>query len=250
MIDRRRPFAAFLALSVLLAACAAPTGPGPTPPATVSGSVATDGSPVLGTGLVLFDATELGVAGVGPAEVVEVGAGIYAGPISAAADGDFTLVLPDGDDLPAELLAPAANAFYNVDGVAGCAVVADVPSALVTYFAVGLGSLPGAYAVSVDSGFLLAIVADAALDFTAPTMQEALAGRTLYSWMYASEHVALSIEGAGCAGAVNIGVAGRVALAEGWNQVAWDVNGDFTLATLRDDDGSAALVLNVQDVAP
>ena len=125
-----------------------------------------------------------------PAAVTELEPGVYLGPLTSV-DGDrFTIELPDGDELPAAALSVAESAFYNVAGVPDCDVVADVPTALVTEFAVGVGTLPGAYAVSAGAGFSLAYVTDVAIDFTAPTEEERVGGRTFFAWIHASEAVA------------------------------------------------------------
>lgn len=245
MLDRLRPLVALAALALVLAACGT-TEPGPTPLASVSGSVSASGSPVLGAGLALAEAGAFGTAAVGPSTVIEVGTGLYVGPVSAVADGEFTLVLPDASDLPAAVLALAGDALVNAD-VADCTVVVDVPTAVLTTFAVGYGTIPGPYVVTVDGGLFVAFMSDVALDLGAPTPEEALSGQTLYGWVHASEAVELTIEGAGCTSGTPAGVAGSAALEAGWNQVAWDLNATATLATLRNDDGTADLVMTVSD---
>ena len=249
MTDRPCPLVALLALSFLLAACGGTPAddPGPTPLASVSGRVVAPGSALLGTGLLLAEESAFSPGGAGLASVVAAGDGLYAGPVTAVVDEEFTLLLPEAADLPAAVLALAGDALYNAGTVADCRVVADVPTAALTTFAVGYGTVPGAYAVSAAVGLKVAFVSDAALDFEALTIAELLGGRTLYAWVHASEAVALTIEGAGCAGATPAGIAGGVALEPGWNQVAWDLNADATVATLRNDDGEVDLVISVPD---
>ena len=236
-------------LAVALAACGAPTVE-PPGPMTVSGTVVTNGSPVLGTGLVFFDAAAVVSGAVAPAAILELDAGVYVGPLTAVDDDQFTIELPDGDDLPAAALAVAASAFYNIDGVPDCDVVADVPTALITEFAVGFGTLPGAYAVSADAGFTLAYVADAAIDFTAPTKSRRRSADA------PSSPGSTRVKTCRCRSR-GPAVARRPTSASPARSRSWQggtrwlgsVNANMTLATLRIDDGSTDLVLNV-DEAP
>jgi hypothetical protein len=245
MIHRLRPLVALLALALTLAACTTAAEPGPPPTTVVTGSVSAGGSVLIGSGLILVDASALSTSEVDPGDVIDAGTGLWLGPIAPSVGGDFQIVLPDEDDLPAAVVSPAATALLNAD-VVDCSVAVDVASALVTNFAVGFGALPGAYATTTEgSAVAIAFVSDAALDFDAPTEEELLGGRTLYTWVHASEAVELTIEGAGCASAEPVPVAGSATLEAGWNQLAWDANADLTLFTLRNDDGAADLVMSV-----
>jgi len=217
MVGRAR-ILLFLA-SLTLVACGGPqVAVGPLVTGT---AVDPDGAAVLGVGLLLFGpevapttAAVRGAGALAPADVLELGDGIYATSTApVAADGGFRLHLPLGDELPDGVLVAAAGFLGDAFGLAGCSVSASNDTARVSAHRFDEGrSLPGIYAVTA-AGLARTVVTEAPVDVDDLT---GFGGRFV-AWLYADQAVALQSVGVGCIDTLDVGLT----LAPGWNAVGW-----------------------------
>jgi hypothetical protein len=229
-----------LALAIALVACSAAP---PEVPA-IGGTVVQSEDLVLGVGMWLVAPDGFGsltAGALGPAAFLEFEPGQYLGElVPVGADGAFDLPLPNADDIPEDVLIPAAEALINFVDTPACEVVVSDPSVLVSAHASFGASIPGLYLVTAAYGWSVAIAADAEIDTTLATMEEALAGRSLYAWLYADRPVSITAEGCDFSGGVT--GSAELNLCAGWNRVAWVVNDDVTRVSLVNDASTALVV--------
>lgn len=210
---------AVLALVALaLGACSAPSADAPYR-VTFDVQTETD-QPVLAAGLALTRPE------AAPAAFVELESDTFIGAMTGVADGRFTMTFPEGDTLPAGSLVHADDALA---GPTGCSVVVDPAAARISRMTLADGvATPAPFGV-------LASGLPESMTVTDPSVVDDLrngAPGVVHAWVFADRDVTLGLEGATCATE-----AAGVALARGWNQVAWslvqDGETDTTTATLR-----------------
>ena len=230
----RRRWVIVVCTCVLLVGCSERS---PSAGTIVGKAVEGSGSPVLGVGLTMADLALVQTT-VGAAELIAIGAGLYAtGTVPVAADGSFRLPLPAASELPAGVLAPADDFLFNVRGVADCDLLAEPADARVSgHWFDDRGTYPGLYGVSA-AGLALALVTETPLD---PGNVYGHAGRFLV-WLYADRPVAIATVGAGCVGNVVV----DVELSRGWNVAAWTFDAALDQLVLGDapDPGGAIVTL-------
>lgn len=283
--SNRRPIGpvAALAALALVVGCAQPAPPSETGPFTVSGTAtfadqgAADATPLVAASLWMLDEdfSETGEPegrGASPAEraaalrsgmgvgavdvsalrsgVVEVSEGLYlAGLGSVDADGRFAIALPDGDDLPSELLRPAEDAIpvQAYTGNAECTLTSSTDGVLASIAIFEGFSFAGPVFLTADGlGAAVATTEAAEIDLDEGTSFE---GVTFASLIYASAATALTSGGDGCVEQARVAVDVDVDLAAGWNQLTWVYDADDGV-TVRTRDADEPLFARVLFVGP
>jgi hypothetical protein len=239
-----------LGLVLALAACAGQSTPPPQGFTSVTGSVtgSTEGEPALGAALLLGTGPDIVTKG----SVVEVYDGFWLGGITLVdEDGGFQVQLPDADDVPASLMAPAS------DFVSFPFSVFDEPCVLVASNAttnVTIATLIEAFALP---GVAVLTAGGAALSITTPTEVDLDDGTTLFdvqllTWVHADGAVAVATPSGSCVttdGDDTLTLVVDVELSEGWNQLAWSFaieevgSGEAVTVTLTNDDATPVYVV-------
>jgi len=216
-MPRRRPIvhaALALAAAAALAACGAPTQPTDQGLRQVRAEVgsSTDEA-VLGASLVFLDG-----AVINPSAFAEVYDGVwFAGFALVDDDGSVTVDLPDGSDVPASLLAPAADLLDPTWFDLACTLdVSDPEASLTPVVLLELFGFPGITALTA-SGAAFSIVTTQPIDLDEDDEVEAARFVTL---AYSDAATTISTPPGGCDdGWTDVFV--DVDLAAGWNQLAW-----------------------------
>lgn len=220
---------------VALAACAqAPRTEEQPPVPSVTGTV---NSPdpdfkVLGATMVMIEPSAISTA-----TMTEVIPGLFASePVAIAADGTFELPLPAAEDIPASVLAPAAD-FAEIEDLLECPLTASSTTARVSYlYVVGYLNLPGVVFLSImGSGFSVATTAP--VDFEGPGD---MSDYTIVSWLFASDDVSV-VSGEVTCSFDGTPLTVELDLTAGWNQVALSFQhdpdtGDVTGVMFGNDD--------------
>ncbi len=205
-----------------LVACGQPMPLPQVAPASIKGT-ATAVTPAgtfvpVGAALILADPAVTTTSLETLAGPVEAAPGLYVGAMAVVdADGKFELTLPDWDDMPAGLTAPAAQ-FFKLPGAEACVLTASVPGAQVSKMVFFFGPLaaPGVLLLSIE-GVALSIATPTPVDFADPAVK--IYDQTLLSWLHTDADVNISTPPGGCAvGTQTVTI--DLALTEGWNQVA------------------------------
>jgi hypothetical protein len=213
-----RPIA-LLAVALALAACGAPTPPAPAGPATTDGVAYTveDGEPVLALAIGFADATATMTAAdaVAPAAVSELYEGFYVGPFAVEVDGAFPVAFPEADAMPASALVLLAEAFpLNLSSVECAPTVAPLAARATQSIFLGFG-IPGMVALTAEGPYLTIATDVQVVDGTA---LEDFTG-SIFTWMFVDRDATL-VSGEAC-----VGLDVDLDLAEGWNQIAWTIEG-------------------------
>lgn len=212
---------------LVIAACSQPPNE-EQPPSGPEGTVHTQsGEPAMvGAALFFLDLGE--PTDPEPVSVIDAGDGLYFGPVTTiAADGSFTLALPDGSELPAALMKDADGFVYNALLHPSCALSASDATVSVTSAAFELITIPGIGLLSVE-GFVPGIATAEALPAT-PTEEDVFAAR-FQTWVYATGPTTVVTDPVVCdSDGQTLSVS--VSLTSGWNQLEWTVvtddMGDF-----------------------
>ncbi len=187
---------------------------------------------VLGASMVMLDPSALTSAAM-----TEVIPGLFASePVAIAADGTFELPLPAAEDIPASVLAPAADLAVMEDLIE-CPLTADSITARVSYlYMAGYLNLPGVVFLSImGSGF--SIVTTAPVDFEGPGD---ISDYTIVTWLFATDDVSVTSGAATCS-FDSAPLTVELDLTAGWNQVALSFQhdpdtGDVTGVVFGNDD--------------
>lgn len=206
-------------LLVALAACGQQTAPAPQ---TIKGTVTTvEGMPpIMGGALLLANIAAMGPA---PAAVTPINEQIYATTLTGTGqDGSLELVLPDGGELPDELLFPASGFFYGFD-YETCDLTTSADT-LVTALAVSEIPVPAVLLMTFE-GPSIALATAAPVDVSDPGFT--LFDLPLFTWVYAESAVAIATPEGGCTfDTVTVDIDLR--LEAGWNLVATELEADAT----------------------
>lgn len=176
--------------------------------------------PAVGAALSLLDSSPPVVTSL--STVIDIGSGLYSGPVSPMnSDGTVVVKLPLGSDLPDETFATASEFLYNLEGVAGCSLVASAPTVRVTEAGFEIVTVPGVILYTAD-GSIVAMATNMPIDLGTPPEPEVLADLEFLTWVFAEAPVSINTSGAGCATATPaVGV--DIDLAQGWNRLAWSL---------------------------
>ena len=208
---------------------------------TVRGAIAPSDELVLAVGLTMASADAIGPS---TSFVLEPSPGSFLGELVAVRpDGTFTLGLPDADDVPATVLAPASSFLLNAVALPGCVLVASDIEARVSTHAFELFTIPGLYAVTAESGLVATVAGTASFDTSLPPA-EAFGDRTVIAWLYADRPVDVASQGAGCVGG-DFDLDVDLRLVAGWNQVSWRFDNDFGGARVRNSGVASVVVTTV-----
>ena len=238
-----------LGLVLALAACAGPATPTPgltSITGSVTGSIV--GEPALGAALLLGT----GPTVVAKRAVVEVYDGLWlAGTTLVDDDGGFVLHLPDGDDLPSTVLAPASDLIQHVFITFDEPCVLTASNATTTLTSVsfidltsGLFTVPGMTMLTAG-GAALSLATPTEID---PDDENLDVTDIIYlTWAYADAAVDVATPSGTCVentGPDTVALVVDVTLEAGWNQLAWsfavepDGSGEILTITLTNDDAS------------
>lgn len=187
---------------------------------------------VLGASMVMLDPSALTSA-----TMTEVIPGLFASePAAIAADGTFELPLPAAEDIPASVLAPAAD-LAEMEDLIECPLTADSITARVSYlYTAGFINLPGVAFLSImGSGFSIATTAP--VDFEGPGD---ISDYTIVTWLFATDDVSVTSGAATCS-FDSTPLTVELDLTAGWNQVALSFQhdpdtGDVTGVVFGNDD--------------
>jgi len=222
-----------LALAIALVACSAAP---PEVPA-IGGTVVQSEDLVLGVGMWLVAPDGFGsltAGALGPVAFLEFEPGQSLGElVPVGADGAFDLPLPNADDIPEDVLIPAAEALINFVDTPACEGVVSDPSVLVSAHASFGASIPGLYLVTAAYGWAAA-PAGGAPGGTAPGGQGGGPG--------GGGHRPVSMTAEGCDFSGGVTGSAELSLRAGWNRVAWVVNDDVTEVSLVNDASTALVV--------
>lgn len=205
---------------LVVAACSQPTDQGPQ--ATfIDGALSMPDALPVALGVATFF-VHIAPDALKPAAVTEVDEGLFIGPIANLdANGNFSLELPAGEELPAALMQDAEASIYNVESMADCSLSASDPAVKLTGAAFEGITVPGAMILTVD-GLMPALSTAEALSET-PTEEEFVAAR-FQTWVYATGPTTLVTEPAVCVDSFGLSV--DVTLQAGWNQLEWTFDVD------------------------
>ncbi len=212
-----------LVLMVTLAACGDPANPqGPLFTQEVELRVPEGSAAATQARLTLWDPNNSAVTTSGTMETL--GEGLYGGPISNfGGDGKAIVVLPNGEDLPAEVLSAPADfmsAFKDVPLALyidpGCAMEVSDPSARVTKTALWfIFGVPNIF-VHTASDWTMSVAGAAIGPDEDPG--------AIATWIYATKDVNIATPAEGCSGAGATYFV-DVALEKGWNSAGFTILG-------------------------
>ena len=239
-----------LGLALALAACAGQATPPPQGFTSITGSVTGSiaGEPALGAALLLGTGTD----GVTEGSVVEVYDGFWlAGATLVDDDGGFQVQLPDGVDLPSDVMAPASDLIERifVDFDEPCVPMTSNATTTVTSVAfielsTELFTVPGLTMLTA-SGAALSVATPVEIDLDDEDID--IIDVTYLTWAYADAAVDVATPSGGCVesnGLDTVALVIDVSLEAGWNQLGWrfavepDGPGELLTITLTNDDAS------------
>lgn len=185
--------------------------------------------PPTGAGLVLINADPS--PPVPPASVVDIGYPFFAGPVNPIGEDDTVVVrLPQGSDLPDEVLTTADQFYHGIQYLTDCELDASSAQVRVTATAFEFITFPGVMVYGFEKTSF-SIVATGPIDITTPPTPEELAELEFLTWAYAEADVSIATTGAGCDTVGNTLLV-DVDLAEGWNQLGWHLEIDPATSSL------------------
>lgn len=222
-----------LVLAVALAACSQPP---PIDTRTVVSGTATGLEDVLPLGVAFMMVDETGLSSLSLSErsaFIEVFPGVFIDSVAPIdADGAFSLVLPDVDDVPSATFVDVEDFYYNLSFGAGdeCALIVSDPAARVSFTAFELITLPGFLVYTIE-GVALATLSSEPIDFDALESFEDLEGIAFVTWIAADRPVEVTTNAACDADGVSV----DLTLGAGWNQVAFELGAESY--SMTNDDG-------------
>lgn len=213
-----------LGLALALAACGAPAQPGGQGLRTVQATVAPHDEPVLGASLILLDGDV-----VNTADLAESFEGVWLGAAAGlGAEGAVSIGLPAGADLPPSLLYPAADLldpnWIDLDCILEVSAAASVTPVVLLDFV----SFPGVTALTAN-GAAFTIVTALPYDLEDDSDIDDAA---FVTFSHSDAATLVGTPEGGCS-VEGVAVSVDVALAVGWNQLAWSVTVERDPVTLE-----------------